>query len=212
AGATGGQGGSFDGGVAGANGTSDAHPVSSAGCSDGTREGFTSLAKYPDVAACAGGWQIPGFVGPATMSPACGRGGGNDGARPNGEGCSVADLCAEGWHVCDGSLEFATKATDCHDALSTQGDGPAFYGTRQRGPDKTCDPTNQIGTNNVYGCGNFGSPAMAACVPLTRMLRDADCKANTPWMCVDGPIDYNVMELVDVTKTGPDHGGVLCCR
>jgi hypothetical protein len=75
-----------------------------------------------------------------------------------------------------------------------------------------CDPANETGTNNVYGCGNFGSNAMAACAPFMRMLRDADCKANPPWMCVDGPINYNVSELLDVTKPGADHGGVLCCR
>jgi hypothetical protein len=215
AGATGGQGvagATPDAGVAGTIGTPDAHPISSLGCADGTREGFTSVANYPDIAACAGGWQIPGFVGPGAMSPACERRGGNDGARPDGEGCSVADLCAEGWHVCESAHEFSTKATDCRDALSTAGGALVFYGTRQRGPDKTCDPSNQTGTNNVFGCGNFGSPAMAACAPFTHMIRDADCKANPPWMCVDGPIDYNVSELLDITKPGPAHGGVLCCR
>ena len=44
------------------------------------------------------------------------------------------------------------------------------------------------------------------------MLRDADCKANAPWMCMEGQINYNVNELGDVTKPGSDHGGVLCCR
>ncbi len=218
AGATGGQAGASDvpDGGAGANGTPDAHPISSAGCADGTREGFSSVDDYPDIAACAGGWQIPGFAlgltGTGTTSPACQRHGGNDGVRPDGLGCSVADLCAEGWHVCESAHEFSTKATDCRDALPPAGGALVFYGTRQRGPDKTCDLLNQTGTNNVYGCGNFGSPAMAACAPFTRMIRDADCKANPPWMCVDGPIDYNVSELLDVTKPGSAHGGVLCCR
>jgi hypothetical protein len=215
AGATGGHGGSsnaLDGGVAGTNGTPDAHPISSAGCADGTREGFTSIATYPDLAACAGGWQIPGLIGPGTTIPACERRAGDDGARPDGQGCSVADLCAEGWHVCESAHEFSTKATDCGDALPPAGGMLVFYGTRQRGPDKTCDPANLTGTNNVYGCGNFGSPAMAACAPFKTMIRDADCKANPPWMCVDGPIDYNVSELLGVTKPGAAHGGVLCCR
>jgi hypothetical protein len=180
------------------------------GCADGTREGFTSLEKYPDIAACAGGWSVAGLVAPETLAPQCGRAAGNSGANPNGSACSVADLCAGGWHVCESAHEVSSKASDCKDAFP--GGAQAFYATRQRGPMMTCDPANLMGTNNVYGCGNFGSNAMSACAPFTHMLRDADCKANAPWSCVNGPIDYSTTELVDVTKPGPAKGGVLCCR
>jgi len=54
--------------------------------------------------------------------------------------------------------------------------------------------------------------AVAACAPFTRMLRDADCRDNPPWTCVDGAIGYSVSELADVTKPGAGRGGVLCCR
>jgi hypothetical protein len=189
----------------------DAHPISIAGCADGTREGLIQLAKFPDVAACSGGWTVPGFLAPETLTPQCGRAAGNDGDRPDGDGCSVADLCAEGWHVCESAHEFAAKATNC-DLAFPGGAVKMFFATRQRGPMTTCDPTNEMGTNNVYGCGNFGSTAMTACAPFMHMLRDYDCKANPPWMCMDGPINYNVNELGDMTKPGSDHGGVLCCR
>jgi len=208
-----GQGGSNAGagGAAGTVSMPDAATGSVMGCADGTREGLQPLGAYPDVAACAGGWQIAGFVAPETLTPQCDRRAGNDGDLPNGEGCSVADLCAEGWHVCESAQEFSTKAKDCGDAFPG-GAVPEFYATRQRGPDKTCDPMNLTGTNNVYGCGNFGSAAMAICAPFMHMLRDADCKANPPWMCVNGPINYSITELLDVTKPGPERGGVLCCR
>jgi len=199
--------GSPDGGMGGSGGM----PISAVGCADGTREGLSSLTKFPDVAACSGGWTVPGLVAAETLSPQCGRGGGNDGAHPNGEGCSVADLCAEGWHVCESAHEFSTRAASCDNAFPG-GMVKMFFATRQRGPMTTCDPANETGTNNVYGCGNFGSNAMAACAPFMHMLRDNDCKNNPPWSCVDGPINYSTSELLDVTKPGPEHGGVLCCR
>lgn len=207
-----GTGGAGAAGAGGSMGPADAHPISPIGCSDGTREGFKSLDKYPDIAACAGGWRVPGFETTAM----CGRSGGNNGVRPDGVGCSVEDLCADGWHVCEGIAEFTKKATDCKDALPTSGTGPGdgtvFYGTRQRGSGMACDLTNRDGTNNIHGCGNFGTAAWNTCAPFMRMLRDADCRDNAPWSCVDGPIDYNVKELAGVTKTGPSRGGVLCCR
>jgi len=215
AGASGGGGtagdGVVDAGAAGATGSPDAHPISAIGCADGTREGLLSLTRFPDVAACSGAWTVPGLVAPETLAPQCARAAGNDGARADGAGCSVADLCTEGWHVCESASEFASKAKDCSEVFPGGG-VKMFFATRQRGPGTTCDPSNLSGTNNVYGCGNFGSNANAACAPFMRMLRDADCKANPPWMCVDGPINYNVSELVDVTKPGSDRGGVLCCR
>jgi hypothetical protein len=193
----------------------DAHPVTSVGCADETREGFKDMAKYPRVAACAGAWQIAGLITPSSLAPQCGRQAGNNAANLAGTGCSVADLCAEGWHVCESAHEVQMTAQTCADALGTT-TGPLFFVTRQRGAGTgggvTCDGTGQTGTNNVYGCGNFGSMADNACAPFTRMLRDADCQANPPWTCVNGPIDYSVSELADITKPGASRGGVLCCR
>jgi len=201
--------------ASGAAGTSppppDAGPVSPIGCADGTREGFKSLDRYPNIAACAGAWQVPGLVAPETLTPQCDRQAGNDGAAIAGGGCSVADLCAEGWHACESAREVSTNAESCADA-AMPGAPPAFYITRQRGLMMTCDRMNLTGTNNIFGCGNFGSAAPAACAPFVRMLRDADCRANPPWMCTNGPLGYSVSELIDVTKSGPARGGVLCCR
>src|SRR5262245_3879393 len=75
--------------------------VSRIGCADGTREGFQSQTKYPTIAACSGAWTIPGLIANDTLVPRCQRRAGNDGANTSGQGCSVADLCAEGWHVCE---------------------------------------------------------------------------------------------------------------
>ena len=125
----------------------------------------------------------------------------------------MADLCADGWHVCESAHELAAKATNCDEAFPG-GAVKMFFASRQRGIDQpvTCDPKNETGTNNVYGCGNFGSNALAACAPFMHMLRDYDCQNNPPWICANGPPNTSNNELDDVTKPGPDHGGVLCCR
>jgi hypothetical protein len=205
--------GAGQGGAGGMAGAPDAHPVSPIGCADDTREGFKDRNLYPNIAACSGGWDVPGFVSPDTHNPQCDHEAGNDGANSDGTGCSVADLCSTGWHVCESAHEVSLSTDDCKDAFPTQGTPQLlFFATRQRGPMITCDPANQTGTNNVYGCGNFGTMAAAACAPFTRMLRDADCKANPPWMCVDGPLNDSTSELIDTTKPGSARGGVLCCR
>jgi hypothetical protein len=190
--------------------------VSKVGCADGSREGFLSEDKYPKLAACSGAWTIPGLVAANTHTPQCERRAGNDGMRPDGQGCSVADLCADGWHVCESLSEVKMSAASCTDGFSPSGGTPVFFATRQRGSGMgtvTCDPKNATdGTNNLYGCGNIGSPADASCAPFTRMLRDNDCRLNRPWACEDGQINYNVLELADVTKPANARGGVLCCR
>lgn len=66
-----------DGGVAPEDAAVDGAGPLAAGCADGTREGFTDLATFPTVAACAGAWA--GEIGQAGA------------------------LCAPGWQVCDGS-------------------------------------------------------------------------------------------------------------
>src|SRR5262245_16585738 len=52
------------------------------GCSDGVREAFVDAAMYPDVAGCAGGFQVPGIASGLALQPKCNRAGGNDGANP----------------------------------------------------------------------------------------------------------------------------------
>src|SRR5437879_2912205 len=66
-------------------------PPADIGCSDGEREGFTDLARWPDIAGCSGGFTVPGLVaanpGTAcglatfdTLTPSCERKAGDDGA------------------------------------------------------------------------------------------------------------------------------------
>jgi len=205
------------------------------GCADGTREGFADTSAYPDIAACAGGWSVPGLVllddnGTPTGSSDdtlsdqidhCGNGSGNDSGNPSGQGCSVEDLCAVGWSVCADQATVAAKAGGemaCTN-LGTTVAAPYLFATRQRSQgsyicDISLDPK---GTNDVYGCGSadFGK-ALSNCGPLNRVTDDncAAVEVNTDWACNDNDPSTtgSFRELADVTKSSASHGGVLCCR
>jgi hypothetical protein len=220
AGANGGAGGAGGGGsagsMAGAAGSGKGGTAPTRGCSDGTREGYLDPKVYPTIAACAGAWDTPGLDSAAARTPQCNRGGGNDGTRPDGQGCSVADLCETGWHVCTTASGVAggTMDSGCNDAIPPAVSTPVFYVTRQRATDLVCnvDP-NPTGTDDLYGCGNIGPAADPnSCAPLTRMMRDIDCAMNPPWMCSDGPLGTSRDEYNVVTKSSSSGGGVLCCH
>jgi hypothetical protein len=173
------------------------------GCADGTREAFASLAEFPDIAACAGGWSVPGLL--AVASPACGREAGNASPNPTGSGCNVADLCQVGWHVCATAAEVAarTAGAGCAGAAAGQ---DAFYAVRQSGPGGAeCG----VGANDLFGCGDQGaSPDMASCAPLDRFSGDLCAELPLTWQCgQDGGDEANA-----VTKIASEGGGVLCCR
>ena len=182
------------------------------GCSDGTREGYTSLTKYPRVAACSGAWDEPGLISTQAQRPQCNRKSGNTGSNTDGAGCSAADLCAAGWHVCTSAQELADVPNGCADATSAfTGFNSVFFATAQHAQALSCT-TNGQGMNNVYGCGNFGSPPDHSCQPLDRFLHDTDCSNVPPWSCSNGPPGTSQTELDDITKSGSSHGGVLCCK
>jgi hypothetical protein len=64
------------------------------GCADGTREGYTDLARYPTIAACEAWWD-------GTQSMRAPRSGLEWCGNSTGMKCTVpADACAPGWHVC----------------------------------------------------------------------------------------------------------------
>ncbi len=197
------------------------------GCSDGTREGFVDPATYPEIAGCSGGFSLPGVGVAAPLSPACDRSAGNDSANPDGTGCDVADLCAEGWHVCASAMEVGQKSpSGCAGVPPTP---PLFFVTRQSGPGcsqcatgSSTDPTQCGGgtcqpgcaqtaltANDVFGCGNVGDASYSGtCGPLDRFGNNLCSALPPPWTCgTDG-----THEADNVAKPGPSAGGALCCK
>lgn len=181
--------------------------VTVAGCADGTREAFTDTDAEPDIAGCSGGFNIAGVTTQASTSAQCARAAGNDGKNPSGAGCSVEDLCGQGWHVCAASGELQTKARagGCS-AVSPD----TFWVTRQaEDPSGLCVAG---GENNLVGCGadNVGRPAPPNCAPLTRELRYLDCESMATWSCGNSASANSEASLV--VKPGPAGGGAICCR
>lgn len=169
------------------------------GCADGEREAFTDEATYPDIAACSGGWMVPGMY---ANVPSCDRAGGDDGLQPAGAGCSVEDMCSEGWHVCSDRLDvMASGVADCN----TEAFGGAFFAT---GQSSMGGHTCSAGVDDVFGCGDIGWDMLNGCAPLNRDSQNLCDSLPAPWDC--GP--SNLQEADFVVKEGPEFGGVLCCR
>lgn len=194
------------------------------GCADGLRDAFRDATRYPNIAGCAGGWDVAGIAHPIALG--CGRGAGDDGANPTGVGCNVADLCSVSFHLCLGPMEVARSSPDgcagSHDAagafFSTRGSGPGC-GVCATGTNPSCTGMDcQRGclqtartTNDLFGCGTLGdAPDSSTCTPLDRFSNNVCSALPSPWFCTDD--GSGTHEADTVTKRGPAAGGVLCCR
>lgn len=139
------------------------------GCSDGTREGFKNVNKYPQIAGCSGAWSVPGLHQPG---PSCSRKSGNNGENASGTGCNVEDLCSEGWHVCLGKDDVKGRSvTGCSGIIDVD-DAPYFFAARTSSSGSfNCTPdtvgSSTTNTDDFFGCGNMGCPAInESCTPL----------------------------------------------
>ena len=169
------------------------------------------MTAWQRIAGCSGGWEVAGLVGPATREPQCQRQAGNDIASPDlaQVRCSVADLCAAGWHVCESAEEIRRSSpTECESAVPFG--HVAFFVTRTRStPFGLCLPDPTL-ANDLHGCGNFGAPESGGCQPLDRRLSFVECGRSAAWKCGDEQNHLDEANLV--TKIGASEGGVLCCR
>ncbi len=196
------------------------------GCADGARDAFRDRARYPDIAGCAGGFELPGLN--RDDAPTCARIAGDDGPNANGTGCRASDLCAEGFHVCRSSGEVRARSID---GCAGAGDAEprTFWATRQTGPGylqcatgtaldctnrdcrDNCANTSNT-TNDIFGCGSLGSSPQASCAPLDRSGNNLCGELVRPWRCDQPAGQADVRESEFVVKPGPEAGGVLCCR
>ena len=176
------------------------------GCADGSREGFTNLGVFPDIAACSGSWQRHGVALGHNLVPTCDLQFSETGPHDDGQGqnCSAADLCERGWHVCDSNEDVIDSAgpgtggggSGALGCLASGADFPAgtFYATRISGPgDGKCDAGDAQWRNDVFGCGTRGSnllpdPAAASCTGLNKFSHNT-CSTLTAgsnpgeWQC-----------------------------
>lgn len=188
------------------------------GCSDGTREGFRNLERWPEIAGCAGGWQKMGLPVSGDPPRPCGGIAGDRSRNPEGlqcplishgcVECGVADLCARSWHPCiDGKEVLDRSPTGCEDILPP-GEQGFFVAMAGASADGVCAPRQR---NDLHGCGNVGLPESDQCPPFTRRMGFADCESTGGvWRC--GASAQNLDEADVVTKPRPELGGVLCCK
>lgn len=199
--------------------------ASASGCADGTREAFTDTTVFPDIAACAGGFSVPGvFPAPVRAGvAACATSGNNSGTNVNGAGCSAADLCGAGWHICragevglvSGGLgcSATTFPVDQFFAAAVSGPGchrcavpsnTVLVGCTSSSCTPGCRERNDL-NNGLFGCG-AGRASVDCELTVTAGDRCVDVPAGA-WTC---PSDTS--ESQTVTKAQAAGGGVLCCR
>lgn len=185
------------------------------GCSDGEREGFTDVEMFPEIAGCAGGWTVPGLIVPdsgGVVEPACGRLSGDDSFNPSGLDCSAADLCANGWRLCSSPRDVADRTKGWDKGCGTDSDWPpgSFFAAAVSG---TGSNECMFGVNDIFGCGSVGARAdTETCYPLNKYSDDFCDALPSRWDCGEGSLTTNLHEARDVTKDGPEGGGVLCCK
>jgi hypothetical protein len=149
-------------------------------------------------------------------------------APANGAGCASSNLCAPGWHICNGGeIAPRTGGTGC--TATTDYPAGSFYAASVSGTGcnvcalrtgtvtgATCTSSSCTANcresgdlnNDFFGCGVIGSATTAAaCDGLNRASGDNCSALGAPWVC-----GGSVMESRTVTKTGAAAGGVLCCR
>ncbi|MDP3274949.1 MAG: MXAN_6577-like cysteine-rich protein [Deltaproteobacteria bacterium] len=199
------------------------------GCADGTREAFADRTMFPNIAACSGPWGLPGIFPsiPAAPLAVCATLGNSSLTAPvNGAGCSSSNLCARGWHICNGG-EVSPRTASMGCAASTYPAGTFFAaavsgtgcgrcalrtgtvtGAMCTSSSCTADCRESGDLNNdLFGCGAIGSGVTGACDRLDRSSGNNCGSIPAPWVC-----GGDVMESRTVTKIGSAAGGVLCCR
>ncbi|MFO0624558.1 MAG: hypothetical protein U0325_03000 [Polyangiales bacterium] len=204
--------------------------IGDVGCADGTREAFTDRARFPNIAACSGAWSLPGIFPaiPATTVAACETSGNSSTTAPaNGSNCASSNLCARGWHICNGG-EVLPRTSNLGCAATTDYPTSTFYAAAVSGTGcgrcalrsgpvtgAACTSTScAIGctesgdlNNDFFGCGTLGAVTPGTCDGLTRFSQNNCSGLTAPWSCGGAS-----QESRTVTKSGAAAGGVLCCR
>jgi hypothetical protein len=143
-------------------------------------------------------------------------------------------MCAPGWHVClDANDVTRASVTGCGGATrpndplllfltrqSSTGCGVCATGTQT---DASCNSATckagclqtEYVSNDVFGCGNYGSMPSGACNPLNRFSGNmCGSIGSQGWSCnLPGPADDSgYCETFTIVHSNPSTGGVLCCR
>ncbi|MEZ4391011.1 MAG: MXAN_6577-like cysteine-rich protein [Polyangiales bacterium] len=202
------------------------------GCADGTREAFVNRTSFPQIAGCSGAWSLPGIfpaIPASTMSQCATLGNSSTTAPANGMGCASSNLCARGWHICNGG-EIRTRTMNMGCTATTDYPASSFFAAAVSGTGcfvcalrsntmtgsactslncaQNCQESGDL-NNDFFGCGSYGAPVQAGinCDGLNRVSGNDCVSIPGTWSC-----GGMTQESRTVTKTGNANGGVLCCR
>jgi len=168
------------------------------------------------------------------MNPRCNRAAGNTGTNKAGTGCAASDICSSGWHICtdynDVNINTNNKGcTDCGNSVS----GDYLFLSRQssngcghcaEGTSVDSAKCNSIAcldgclqseaiSNDVFGCGNYGSPTGTSCPPFNYFGNNfCGAISSRGWACTSPQDTVGICETYTVTHSNPTNGGVLCCK
>ena len=200
------------------------------GCADGTRESFTDRTRFPLIAGCSGAWSLPGIFPaiPSSTLAACATLGNSSVTAPaNGSGCASSNLCARGWHICNGG-EVTPRTGSMGCAAETAYPASSFFAASVSGTGcgvcalrsgsvtgASCTSLSCVANcresgdlnNDFFGCGSLGSLVSGACDGLNRFSGNDCGSLGAPWTC-----GGSTQESRTVVKTSAAAGGVLCCR
>ncbi|HET7544318.1 MAG TPA: hypothetical protein VFK05_30820, partial [Polyangiaceae bacterium] len=159
--------------------------ISVTGCSDGTREAFLPISRWPTIAGCTAKWPRSSLRAAKTGS-ACGY---------ETNLCTVpADACGTGWHVCAsppyGPSEISSQATEAECAIQP-GAFVAAVG------DQFCEPCSADG-DGAACCGERCVQQYGSCI----------YPGMTAWF---GVVDDFFNACGDI-QSDLVQAGVLCCR
>ena len=220
-----------------AGGRCDAIATASSGCADGMRDGFRDATAFPNIAACSGGFTVPGvFPAPERTDLAtCAMTGDDAATNAAGTGCSAADLCGAGWHICrGGEISERTSGMSCNAA--TDFPDQSFYAAAVSGTgcdhcalpsDTTFDGCSADSctagchespsfNNDLFGCGHgngrlIGTSEAAACDGLNASGSD-DCMglaADPSWSCTGSVRESQTITRIPATT--PTCVGTTSC-
>ena len=160
---------------------SEPGPPEVVGCSDGQREAFADVQRYPTIAGCVGSWGRDNLRSDRLGQPC-----GDDLPSARRSGCSSpANICATGWHICGNVKESDPIVEDYRDladritADDCDNAGPGRFNAAMGHADNEAIDScgNMEGADALHhflGCMNYGWGTEPVC--CGSMCEFGECK------------------------------------
>lgn len=187
------------------------------GCSDGTREYFRNVEEFPNIAGCAGHFDIAGLIDEdgKPKGPSCNRESGNDIPQIPLHPCSASDLCEPGWKICDSTdlMLISSGGRFCDSSGHLDVPVGSFFAAAVETSLNSARCSDSVSLQGgIVGCGNLNRGSYCSAdfnQGVFDSLLHSNCSNLSEWNCQTGS---TLNPLLLITKNLSDRGGVLCCR